>query len=174
MLDKTHSDSVDDAAPNINRLFRETIISFAQAARLLPALRGTKSPAPSTIYRWATDGRRSRSHKRILLEKCRLGGTNCTSVEALIRFFQRLDDKEDDSSAAGVPGPDSPNSPGFFTITDILLQKQYQKAKRILFERGYVDSDLPGTTVVGEGDSKSHTVDTPSDIYSISNEREQT
>ena len=63
----------------------ESLISLGEAARLLPARRGGKKPHISCLYRWTTTG-----CKGVVLESLQVGGTRCTSKEALSRFFQRL------------------------------------------------------------------------------------
>ena len=72
----------------------ENCMSLALAARQLPMLREAKTPRPDTLYRWSTVGARSRSGKTIRLEVFKVGGTNCTSMEALERFVLRLNDVE--------------------------------------------------------------------------------
>ena len=57
--------------------------------RWLPRRRKGKRPHVSTIFRWALRGVRG-----IRLETIRIGGTLCTSEEALVRFFQRLSGEE--------------------------------------------------------------------------------
>src|SRR4051812_43788931 len=66
---------------------QETIFSLADAARLpfLPQRRRGKRPHVATLYRWAQRGIRG-----IRLETIRVGGTLCTSAEAIQRFFQQL------------------------------------------------------------------------------------
>lgn len=64
---------------------KEQVITLADAARLLPRRRAGRKPHVSTIHRWA-----SRGLKGILLETLAVGGTTCTSVEALQRFFDSL------------------------------------------------------------------------------------
>jgi uncharacterized protein DUF1580 len=63
----------------------ETLISLADATKVLPARRGGKRPHISCIYRWTVAG-----CKGIKLESLQVGGTRCTSREALGRFFERL------------------------------------------------------------------------------------
>lgn len=63
----------------------ETIITLSHAARLCPARRGGKPTHVSCIYRWTTRGL-----KGVVLEVIQVGGTRCTSREALDRFFNRL------------------------------------------------------------------------------------
>jgi hypothetical protein len=63
----------------------ETLISLTEAARLLPRRRRGKRPHVSCLYRWTTTG-----CKGVVLESIQVGGTRCTSKEALARFFQRL------------------------------------------------------------------------------------
>lgn len=63
----------------------ETILSLSGAAKDLPARRGGKRPHVSCLYRWTTAGCRG-----VVLESIQIGGTRCTSREALGRFFRRL------------------------------------------------------------------------------------
>jgi len=63
----------------------ETLLSLTQAAKTLPARRGGKRAHVSCLYRWTTAG-----CKGVVLESIQVGGTRCTSREALGRFFQRL------------------------------------------------------------------------------------
>ena len=63
----------------------ETLVSLGEAAKLLPTRRRGKRPHISCLYRWTTAGIRG-----VVLESLQVGGTRCTSKEALSRFFQRL------------------------------------------------------------------------------------
>jgi hypothetical protein len=63
----------------------EQTIALAEAARRLPRLRAGRPVAPATLWRWASHGLRG-----VRLETVRVGGTCCTSVEALQRFFAAL------------------------------------------------------------------------------------
>jgi hypothetical protein len=63
----------------------EYVVSLSDATKLLPARRGGKRPHVSCIYRWTVSG-----CKGVVLESVQVGGTRCTSREALARFFQRL------------------------------------------------------------------------------------
>lgn len=63
----------------------ETLVSFADAAAVLPRRRGGKKAHVSTVYRWAQAGCRG-----VILESIQVGGTRCTSHEALARFFEAL------------------------------------------------------------------------------------
>src|SRR3954463_11621617 len=65
-------------------LASESPIPFSQAAAHLPRRRGRKT-AVSTLHRWATHGLRG-----VVLETIQVGGTRCTSLAALQRFFDRL------------------------------------------------------------------------------------
>jgi len=66
-------------------LASEELITLKDAAAILPRRRRGKKPAFSTTWRWTTRGL-----KRLKLETIRVGGTLCTSREALQRFFDRL------------------------------------------------------------------------------------
>lgn len=79
-------------------LQNEEIISLTEATSLLPRRRRGRKPHVATLYRWAQRGCRG-----VVLETCQVGGTKCTSVEALQRFVDRLsrrhaDPREDDES----------------------------------------------------------------------------
>jgi hypothetical protein len=74
----------------------ETTLPLAEAARRLPRLRSGRPVHPSTLWRWACHGLRG-----VRLETVRVGGTACTSLEALRRFF-----------AASAGDPPSPTVPG--------------------------------------------------------------
>ena len=63
----------------------EQIITFSQAADELPRRRRGRKTHVSTLFRWSTAGCRG-----VVLETIQVGGTRCTSREALQRFFERL------------------------------------------------------------------------------------
>jgi hypothetical protein len=84
----------------------EKLRSFAEAARRLPALRGGKSVNPSTVWRWATRGVRARDGVLVRLESLKVGGTCCTSDEALLRFFRAL---SSDAATSCLALPSSPD-----------------------------------------------------------------
>jgi hypothetical protein len=63
----------------------ESLISLADAARLLPARRAGKRPHVSCLYRWTVSGCRG-----VILESIQVGATRCTSREALSRFCEAL------------------------------------------------------------------------------------
>jgi len=63
----------------------ESLITLKKAAKL-PMLRvDGKNPHFGSIYRWTLQGCRG-----VKLETIRVGGTTCTSVEAVRRFLERL------------------------------------------------------------------------------------
>jgi hypothetical protein len=84
----------------------ERLRSLAEAARRLPALRGSKPVNPSTVWRWTTRGVRNRDGVLVRLETIKLGGTCCTSDQALVRFFRAL------TADAGQPCVDRPAESG--------------------------------------------------------------
>jgi hypothetical protein len=63
----------------------EAVFPLSQAPKKTPARNDGKAIHTSTFHRWATTGCRG-----IRLETLRIGGTRCTSAEALQRFFERL------------------------------------------------------------------------------------
>lgn len=87
----------------------EAVVTFAQAADELPRRRRGRKCSASTLYRWSTIGCRG-----IRLETIQVGGTRCTSREALQRFFDALapDAKADPSVADGVSHSGSRARPG--------------------------------------------------------------
>jgi hypothetical protein len=139
----------DSNPPNIPWFLYEKLVPLAQAARLFPPLRNRKGNAvhPSTLYRWGKKGRRSRNGKLVRLDICLAGGTNCTSKEAIERFFRSLNDEddehdkdnEDDGTAIGIRPGNPPNSPGFRAKENVALRDQSQEAMQILAQRGYGD-----------------------------------
>ncbi len=64
---------------------QEEILSLSAATKDLPARRRGKKPHVSCLYRWSTSG-----CKGVVLETVQIGGTRCTSREALARFFAKL------------------------------------------------------------------------------------
>ena len=66
-------------------VFSEEVVSLTDAARLCPRRRSGKKPHVSCLYRWTTTG-----CKGVVLESIQIGGTRCTSHQALARFFKQL------------------------------------------------------------------------------------
>ena len=63
----------------------EKVMGFGEAIDHLPRRRAGKKCNISTFYRWSQIGVRG-----IRLETISIGGTKCTSVEAMQRFFDEL------------------------------------------------------------------------------------
>ena len=78
----------------------ETIICFDNAAQELPRRRRGRRIHLSTLYRWSDGGCRG-----VVLETIQVGGSRCTSREALQRFFEALSSRRAGSSGAGQAGP---------------------------------------------------------------------
>ena len=77
----------------------ETLVSLSQAGKHLPRRRAGKRPHISCLYRWSTAGCRG-----VVLETIQIGGTRCTSREALHRFFDALTAAADNRAPAiGAP-----------------------------------------------------------------------
>lgn len=90
-------------------LQKDTLLSFADAARLLPATeRGTKLHT-ATIWRWATKGRVI-GGRRIKLENLVVGGRRVTSTEALNRFAMQVTEAVDAEMAAREAEPTTSSS----------------------------------------------------------------
>jgi hypothetical protein len=66
-------------------LLSEDLISLTNATALFPPRRRGKKPNISTLYRWAQRGCRG-----VTLESIQVGGTRCTSRQALARFIDAL------------------------------------------------------------------------------------
>jgi hypothetical protein len=66
----------------------ESILTLAQAARLVPRRRKKRPCNICTLWRWVHLG-----IKGIHLESVVIGGTTCTSKEALQRFYANLTDQ---------------------------------------------------------------------------------
>lgn len=79
----------------------EELLSLNEARKRLPQRRQGKRPDVSTMYRWGLRG-----CKGVVLETVQIGGTRCTSVEALARFFARLSGQTP-SGAAGAAVQDA-------------------------------------------------------------------
>ena len=75
----------------------EILWPLAQAAGHIPPRRRGRKAHASTIYRWATVGCRG-----VVLETLQVGGTRCTSAEALQRFFEALTIGASPTTASGA------------------------------------------------------------------------
>jgi hypothetical protein len=62
------------------------VMPLAQAARALPPLRSGRPVNPATLWRWAAHGLRG-----VRLEIVRIGGTACTSRQALRQFLAAVE-----------------------------------------------------------------------------------
>ncbi len=63
----------------------EKLLTPSEIAQHIPRRRAGKKCNVATIYRWMTDGVRG-----VKLEHLCVGGTRCTSLESLQRFFDAL------------------------------------------------------------------------------------
>jgi hypothetical protein len=84
----------------------EHVITFPQAADGLPRRRQGRKISVATFYRWSTAGCRG-----VILETVQIGGSRCTSREALQRFFERLSVAQQAPPASGDDEPHAP-APG--------------------------------------------------------------
>jgi hypothetical protein len=78
----------------------ETILPPPEAAKEVPRRRRGRKTHVSTLYRWMTSGCRG-----VVLESIQVGGTRCTSREALQRFFERLSEPDPAGPVGAHPGP---------------------------------------------------------------------
>lgn len=74
----------------------EKLFALTEANKRLPLRRGGKIINPATIYRWAQIG-----YRGTRLEVIQVGGTKCTSMEALQRFFDKLTNPENPCQSEG-------------------------------------------------------------------------
>lgn len=74
-------------AHSMTPLLCERLAAFADVPGLdvVPRRRGGRRITAATLHRWATIGLRG-----VVLEAVQVGGTRCTSKEAILRFFYRL------------------------------------------------------------------------------------
>ncbi len=104
-------------------VFNETLLTLAEATRRMPAVAGRKCrPHLSTLHRWVLRGCTSRDRMIIRLETVKVGGTLCTSLEALQRFFDRL---SGDTAVVAPP-----------TLTQRQRRKRIEAAEQVLREAG--------------------------------------
>ena len=82
----------------------ETIIPLTAVPDKLPRRRQGKLTHKTCVYRWSTIGCRG-----VVLETAQVGGTRCTSVEALQRFIDALSKPVRDRRS--VPAPVAPLQP---------------------------------------------------------------
>ncbi|TWU44143.1 hypothetical protein Q31b_16790 [Novipirellula aureliae] len=74
-------------------VFNEEVVSLSEATKRLPKVRNGKKLHLSTLFRWAQAGKIANDGMRVRLETIQVGGTKCTSLEAMQRFFDRLTGK---------------------------------------------------------------------------------
>ena len=130
------ADTANPSDDSVYDLLKEECISFAEAARKLPKVRGKKHPSPSTLWRWAHDGRRCTTGEIARLEYIKVGGTNCTSIQALARFFQRLRGEQPPGTQGTPSRPASTKTPGISKQNS--PEKRAEQATEILRRRGVV------------------------------------
>ncbi len=68
----------------------EKVLLFGEAIKRLPKGKYGKPIHTNTIWRWATKGLKGPNSEVVRLECGKIGGRNCTTEEALQRFFDRL------------------------------------------------------------------------------------
>lgn len=71
----------------------ERVLFFKQVADRLPRGKSGMPIHANTIWRWATKGLKGPNGEVVRLECGKIGGRNCTTEEALQRFFDRLKGK---------------------------------------------------------------------------------
>jgi hypothetical protein len=79
-------------------LLLEQPIPLVEAARECPRRRRGRPTHVSCLYRWTTSGCRG-----VVLESVQIGGTRCTTREAMARFFEALTFGVDDHQRVRSP-----------------------------------------------------------------------
>jgi hypothetical protein len=105
----------------------EHVIPFTQASDESPRRRKGRKIHVSCFYRWSTVGCRG-----VILETIQIGGTRCTSREALQRFFERLSEFRQ----AGAVGGQTSSVPSVGSRTLAQRQRASAEAGRKLAEMG--------------------------------------
>jgi hypothetical protein len=77
----------------------ERVYALADLPRRLPRRRGGKRIHVSTLFRWAKTGLRARDGRVVHLAVLRIGGTLCSTVEAIQRFAEELTCSSESGSA---------------------------------------------------------------------------
>ena len=77
---------------------KEKVFTLNAARRFFPRRRKNRRPDLATMYRWTGKGCRG-----IVLESVSVGGTRCTSREAIARFIERLTRLGDDGGSVRAP-----------------------------------------------------------------------
>jgi len=72
-------------------------MTLTDAASWLPRRRGGRKVHVATLYRWSASGLGG-----VLLETTQVGGTRCTSAEALQRFCSALTERRAKQDAHGL------------------------------------------------------------------------
>jgi len=70
-------------------LFSENVYSLKEASKVIPGIRGGKKPHIASLYRWCKKGVNG-----VKLESIQVGGTLCTSLQAIQRFCNKLSEPE--------------------------------------------------------------------------------
>jgi hypothetical protein len=83
----------------------EKVRNLHRIRRYVTKVRGGKPIHPATLYRWANDGCAG-----VKLETIKVGGTTCTSIEALQRFFAATT-RARHAARRGHRGTDRPEQP---------------------------------------------------------------
>ncbi len=93
----SHHLTRDRGSRDVIDLTREEPVPLAQVPKLrcVPRRPGGKTIHLATVHRWATNGIGG-----VVLETIRCGGTKCTTVAAIQRFFARLSEQ---SKPTGQP-----------------------------------------------------------------------
>jgi len=98
-------------APSVPSLLSEKLISFAQAARLIPPSRQSRPVSPSCIWRWHRSGVMTTDGRTVRLEAIWLVNRLVTTEEAVKRFIAAQQPQPEPATQADspkiVPAPES-------------------------------------------------------------------
>ena len=115
-----HREDSSKELPVSIELSSECVVTLTAATKFLPERRKGARPNVATLYRWAQQGCRG-----IRLETLCVGGTRCTSIEALQRFFDAITTASEPTSP---PKPQRPNT--------VSRRKAIEAAERRLADAG--------------------------------------
>ncbi|MHC4180896.1 MAG: hypothetical protein ACYSWU_25635 [Planctomycetota bacterium] len=68
-------------------IIHEAVVPFSDGKKLLP-----RAPSKSTLDRWARKGVTAGSYGRVTLEWCYAGSVRVTSMEAYLRFNEKINE----------------------------------------------------------------------------------
>jgi hypothetical protein len=106
MIDYEQGDGI--VLPILEEINSGDGLSLAQAGKRFPAHRGQGALNPSTVFRWVTNGVRTKDGRSVKLEAILVGGRWLTSRAAVSRFIATLTNAAIQSPITSVASVRSP------------------------------------------------------------------